>query len=132
MGKTHRIDVGEGWAGLAFKCNGGILSTIGDMLRWGQALLTNRVFTEGEKRKYLTPYVPEGPGADSFYAYGWVRMKSNQGTEVITHNGGNPYIQNDMYVYPSEKVIVYITSNNGQFSAINQSGKILKMIFQVE
>jgi len=51
-------------------------------------------------------------------------MKSNRGTDVITHNGGNPYIQNDMYIFPEEKVIMYITSNNGNFSAIDQRRKI--------
>ena len=73
----------------------------------------------------------EGPEGDSYYAYGWVRTKSSRGTDVITHNGGNPYIQNDMYIYPEEKIIVYITSNNGQFSAIDQSGNILRLLFNI-
>lgn len=120
---------GPGWH---LMCNGGIMTTIDEICKWGQSILGNEVFTEDEKKKYLTPYVPEGPEADSYYAYGWVRMKSSRGTEVITHNGGNPYIQNDMYIYPEDKVIVYITSNNGQFSAINQSSKILKMIFNIK
>jgi CubicO group peptidase (beta-lactamase class C family) len=120
---------GPGWH---LKCNGGILSTIDDMLDWGRAILANKVFSKEEKKTYLTPYVPEGPEGDCYYAYGWVRMKSGRGTDVITHNGGNPYIQNDMFIYPDDGVIMYITSNNGQFSAIDQSGKILRMIFNKE
>lgn len=119
---------GPGWH---LKCNGGILTTIDEILKWGMAILGNDVFSESEKKKYLTPYVPEGPAGDSYYAYGWVRMKSSRGTDIITHNGGNPYIQNDMYIYPEEKVIVYITSNNGQFSAIDQSSKILRLLFNI-
>ncbi len=120
---------GPGWH---LKCNGGILSTIDEMLQWGQAILGNMVFTPEEKKNYLTPYVPEGPEGDSFYAYGWVRMKSSRGTDVITHNGGNPYIQNDMYIYPKEGVVMFITSNNGDYSSIDQSGKILGMIFGID
>lgn len=120
---------GPGWH---LKCNGGIMTTIDEICEWGQAILGNKVFTKDEKKKYLTPYVPEGPEARSYYAYGWVRLKSSRGTDVITHNGGNPYIKNDMYIYPEDKVIVYITSNNGQFSAIDQSSKILKMIFNIK
>jgi len=120
---------GPGWH---LKCNGGILSTINDMYKWGKAILGDNVFTEEEKKKYLTPYVAEGPDAESYYAYGWVRMKSRKGNDVITHNGGNPYIQNDMYIYPDDGIIMYITSNNGNFSAIHQSSKILDMIFNSE
>jgi len=46
------------------------------------------------------------------------------------HNGGNPYFANDCYRYVEDDVFVYITSNNGEMSAIEQSGVILKMIFQ--
>ncbi len=122
---------GKGGPGWHLKCNGGILTTIDDMLKWGMAILGDDVFSKSEKKKYLTPYVPEGPEGDSYYAYGWVRTKSSRGTDVITHNGGNPYIQNDMYIYPEEKIIVYITSNNGQFSAIDQSGNILRLLFNI-
>jgi len=118
---------GPGWN---LKCNGGILSTIDDMCKWGRAILGPHLFTEEEKKNYLTPYVPEGPGAKSYYSYGWVRMKLDSKIDVITHNGGNPYIQNDMYIFPDKKVIMFITSNNGEFSALDQSEKILKMIFK--
>ncbi len=131
-GKPTELMWGENGPGWHLQGNGGILSTIDDMYQWGKAILGQGVFTEAEKKTYLTPYVPEGPGAENYYAYGWVRMKSSRGTEVITHNGGNPYIQNDMYIYPEEWVIVYITSNNGEFSAIDFSGQVLEMLFAAE
>lgn len=123
---------GENGPGWHLQGNGGIMSTLDDMYKWGRAVLGNEVFNESEKEKYLTPYVPEGPEADSYYAYGWVRMQSPRGTDVITHNGGNPYIQNDMYIYPREQVIMFITSNNGEFSCLGFSGKILEMFFGAE
>ena len=131
-GKPTELMWGKDGPGWHLKCNGGILTTIDEILQWGQAILGDKVFTKEEKKNYLTPYVPEGPQGDSYYAYGWVRMKSSRGTDVITHNGGNPYIQNDMYIYPEDNVIMYITSNDGDFSAIDQSSKILRMIFNIE
>ena len=131
-GKPTELMWGEDGPGWHLQGNGGLLSTLDDLYRWGRAILGEHVFTAAEKQTYLTPYVPEGPQAESDYAYGWVRMKSSRGTEVITHNGGNPYIQNDLYLYPQEGVIVYLTSNNGAFSALDFSGRVLQMLFAEE
>lgn len=109
--------------------NGGIISTIHDMYRWHLALEGNMVLSEEEKNRYLTPYILEGPGADTHYGYGWVVAESSRGTTVYMHNGGNPYFANDCYRYVDDDVFVYIASNNGERSAIEQSGIILRMIF---
>jgi len=129
-GKPTELLWGEHGPGWHLQGNGGILSTLDDMHKWGEAILGHGVLTEDEKKSYLTPYVPEGPDAESYYAYGWVRMLSPRGTEMITHNGGNPYIQSDMAIFPEEHVIMYITSNNGEFSCLDFSQKIQEMIFR--
>ena len=119
-------DDGPGWH---LKANGGMISTLEDMNRWGEVIINGEIFTEEELKNYLTPYVEEGPGADSYYSYGWVRVESARGTDVAMHNGGNPYIANDMFVYLDDGVVMYVTSNNGAYPAPDQSGEILKRIF---
>ena len=109
--------------------NGGIISTIHDIYKWHLALRGEKILSKEAKKKYYTPHIKEGPGADTHYGYGWVVARSSRGTKVYMHNGGNPYFANDCYRYVEDDVFVYIASNNGEMSAIEQSGMILKMIF---
>jgi CubicO group peptidase (beta-lactamase class C family) len=109
--------------------NGGIISTIFDMYKWHLALEGETILSKASKKKYYRPHISEGPAADTHYGYGWVIAKSSRGTTVYMHNGGSPYFANDCYRYVDDDVFVYITSNNGEMSAIEQSGMILKMIF---
>jgi CubicO group peptidase (beta-lactamase class C family) len=110
--------------------NGGIISTIHDMYRWHLALEGDNILSNAAKEKYYTPHIAEGPNADTYYGYGWVVAESRRGTKVYMHNGGNAYFTNDCYRYVEDDVFVYITSNNGEMSAIEQSGVILKLIFE--
>ncbi len=59
-------------------------------------------------------------------------MKSPRGTDVITHNGGKPYIQSDLYVFPQEQVVLFITSNNGACSRLDFSEKMVERVFAAE
>lgn len=128
-GRPTDLMWGENGPGWHLKGNGGIISTLDDMNRWGEVIISGEIFTDEEYENYLTPYVEEGPGAGSYYSYGWVRVESSRGSDVATHNGGNPYIQNDMFVYLDDGVVMYVTSNNGAFPAPDQSGEILKRFF---
>lgn len=125
--KKSWADDGPWWH---LRGNGGIISTIHDMYKWHLALEGEEILSKEAKKKYYTQHILEGPGADTHYGYGWVVATSSRGTKVYMHNGGNPYFANDCYRYVEDDVFVYITSNNGEMSAIEQSGTILKMIFQ--
>jgi CubicO group peptidase (beta-lactamase class C family) len=68
------------------RANGGVLSTVGDMYRWHLALQGEKILSADAKKKMFTPYVREGPDADTFYGYGWVVGKTPRGTTLIEHN----------------------------------------------
>ena len=70
--------------------NGGLLSTARDMFRWHLALDGNEVLDRRAKRKLFKPHVLEEPGGDSYYGYGWVILKADDG-RVAWHNGGNDW-----------------------------------------
>lgn len=110
--------------------NGGIISTIQDMYKWHLALEGEKILSNEAKKKYYTPHIIEEPGGDTYYGYGWVVAQSSRDTKVYMHNGGNPYFANDCYRYIEDDVFVYISSNNGAMSAIEQSGIVLRMIFK--
>jgi CubicO group peptidase (beta-lactamase class C family) len=130
FGQPHKqiwADDGPWWH---LRGNGGIISTIDDMYKWHLALEGDAILSADAKKKYYTPHIIEQAGGDTYYGYGWVIAESSRGTKVYMHNGGNPYFANDCFRYVEDNVFVYISSNNGEQSAIEQSGIILQSIFK--
>ncbi|RPJ03271.1 MAG: class A beta-lactamase-related serine hydrolase [Candidatus Aminicenantes bacterium] len=91
------------------RANGGIHSTVYDMLRWARALLAGRVLSAESMKKYWAPHVSEG--GDSFYGYGWVIAKAPDGTKIVTHNGGNGIFFADMAIVPDAGLVVFLMTN---------------------
>jgi len=93
--------------------NGGVLSTVGDLYRWHQALMRNVVLSVGEKKKMFAPHVLEAPGGNTSYGYGWVVQKTSRGTTLVWHNGGSDegftsYIGR----YLDENAVIILLSNS--------------------
>lgn len=82
--------------------NGGLLSTTRDLYRWDIALRGDRVLPTAAIEAFQTPYVQEGPGARSHYAYGWAVFPTPRETQLVTHNGGNGVFFADLWRYPDE------------------------------
>ena len=99
---------GPGWH---LRANGGILSTVGDMHRWYLALKKNSVLSDAAKAKYFAPQVKEYPDGDSFYGYGWVTQKTEAGTDLIWHNGGNGIYNAFMGFEPKTDLMIIVSSN---------------------
>ncbi len=99
-------DDGPYWV---LRANGGVHSTVLDMLRWGQALLDGRPLSAESMEILWSPHFDEG-GGDSFYGYGWVVTEMG-GRRVITHNGGNGILFADMAIVPEENLVMVIQTN---------------------
>ncbi len=93
----------------ALRANGGIHTTLYDMLRWARALLSGRVLTPASIQKLWTPHVSEGGG--SFYGYGWSIIQAEDGTKVVTHNGGNGIYFADLAIVPETGLVVFVMTN---------------------
>lgn len=110
------------------KANGGLLSHAVDLMKWHDALETNRIFSEEVMKRYLTPFIKEGRDASSYYSYGWMITKSLRGTAVYAHEGGNGKFLSDWINYPQEKVSVLVLSNEwipGYWNIASQVARIL-------
>ncbi len=116
---------GPGWY---LKANGGIHSTILDMYRWHLALEANSILSKEAKTKLFTPYVKEGPNADSYYAYGWAVFTTPRKTRLIAHNGGNGVFFADFRRYIDENVAIYAHSN-AEVSAIDVTNVVPTLVF---
>jgi len=91
--------------------NGGILSTTGDLLRWHQALLSDEILNKQAKEKYYKRHVEEGPGAGTFYGYGWALFPTPRNTTLVTHNGGNGIFFCDFLRYVDENLTIILMTN---------------------
>jgi CubicO group peptidase (beta-lactamase class C family) len=109
--------------------NGGILSTLPDLFRWHQALEGETILSAEAKRKMWTPHVAEGPEGQSHYGYGWAIMKTNRGTPLITHNGGNGIFFADFRRYVDEGVVVLVASNTTDAPAEYALTPMLRLLF---
>jgi CubicO group peptidase (beta-lactamase class C family) len=98
----------------ALRANGGISSTLDDMLRWHVALTGDTVLSAAEKEKMFRRQVREGPGADTYYGYGWLIGKAVWGGRLIEHNGGNGTFFADFLRYVDDDLVVILSTNDSE------------------
>lgn len=113
------------------RASGGMLSTVGDLYKWHQALESDRILSKKAKRKIFTPHIPENEKATSFYGYGWTIFTTSRKTKLIAHNGGiNDVFEADFRRYVDEDVVIIILTNstNVEKSAIAVSPQIAEII----
>jgi hypothetical protein len=93
----------------ALRANGGIHTTVYDMLRWCRGLLDGRVLTLESLKKLWSPYTNEGSG--TFYGYGWSIAKAPDGAKIVTHNGGNGIYFADLAIMPDTGFVFFLMTN---------------------
>lgn len=97
--------------------NGGLHTTLSDMLAWHRALQGDAVLSKDERAKYFKPYVAEGPLRQSFYAYGWAIGKTSRGTSIVQHNGGNGIYVAEFLRFPDEDAMLFLASTDAGMKA---------------
>lgn len=97
----------------ALRANGGVLSTLDDMLRWDKALAGDKPLNAAAKEKLYGRHIKENAG-DSYYGYGWSIGTSPWGTRVIEHNGGNGVFFADFLRYPDDELVVILSTNDSE------------------
>ncbi len=85
--------------------DGGLYSTVGDMLKFDQALYSEKLLSEEYKQIMFTPV-----GPSETYAFGWGVWELG-GTKTIGHNGGCPGFNADFRRYPEKGFTLIILSN---------------------
>jgi CubicO group peptidase (beta-lactamase class C family) len=108
--------------------SGGGWSTVGDLLRFAQALTGHRLLSRALTDTVLTGKVAtDRPGLDKdSYAYGFADSRVN-GVRIVGHNGGSPGYEAQVDIYPDRGDTVVILTNRDQVltPAIQRSQAIL-------
>ncbi|MEM7305229.1 MAG: serine hydrolase [Planctomycetota bacterium] len=119
--------MGEDGPYWALRGNGGVHSTIGDMYRWHQALAGDELLSAESKEELYGRHIAEGPGAGSYYGYGWSIEPTPR--YLVTHNGGNGIFAADYLRYLNDDVVLFIASNNADAGAIGTTPTLRRLAF---
>lgn len=99
----------------------GIVSTTGDLLRWDQALYTDRLVSRRTLDEIFTPYW-------NGYGYGW-EIGTRFGRKTIAHSGSDGGFSSYILRFPDDRLTVIILGNGDRMSAakaaINLSAIVL-------
>ena len=98
---------------------GRISSTAADLLKWDQALYTEKLIKQSTLLDAFTP-MKLNDGSFSNYGFGWsLRTDSTLG-KIVSHNGDNPGYKTQIIRYIDKKKTIILLNNNahGNFNSI--------------
>ncbi len=119
------LDDGPNWH---LRANGGLHTTVDDMLRWLNTVRGEGVLDAETTRRWTTGYVTEGSSATE-YAYGWV-VRDTEWGPMIDHNGSNYIFSADFVWLPEPDVFFYVQGNTSMIAAERQRGPLLSAAFE--
>ena len=88
---------------------GGGYSTVGDLLRFANALLSHKLLNAAYTQMMTTGKIAMGPGGAK-YGFGFGDRTIN-GTRCFGHNGGAPGMNGDLEICPGTGYTVVVLSN---------------------
>lgn len=109
---------------------GHMYSTVEDLLKWDQALYTNKILSEDSKEKIFTPFLNN-------YGYGWIITKlplndSSDSIAVFLHGGGIYGFNTIFTRLPEKKYAVVIFNNTGNAPLSEMTENIINILYDKE
>lgn len=123
--KRGWIEDGPNWV---LRANGGLHTTVVDMVKWLKTVQGRGVLDEDAARRWTTGYVREN-NEISDYGYGWRVYDHNRWGKVITHSGSNRIFEADFIWLTELDLFFYIHGNTSMVPAGDLSGFILTAAF---
>ena len=92
---------------------GRIGSTAVDLLKWDQALYTNKLVKQPTLQEAFTP-MKLNDGRFSNYGFGWMLRTDSSFGKIVMHNGDNPGYRTQILRYLGKNKTIIILNNNSQ------------------
>ena len=89
---------------------GGYLTTVGDLVKLGQAYLDNNFLKESISREFLT--AQKVKDKSTFYGLGWEVSRDGKGRNFFGHTGNSVGGYSNFYIYPEEEIVIAILINS--------------------
>ncbi|MGH3078216.1 MAG: serine hydrolase domain-containing protein [Gaiellaceae bacterium] len=94
------------WRGTAA---GGGYSTVGDLARFADALMSHELLSPGSTELLLAGKIDLGYGVK--YAFGFLDSRDESGNGWVGHGGGFPGMNGDLRIYPRSGYVVAVLAN---------------------
>lgn len=88
---------------------GGILSTVDDLLKWDEALYSDKILSQARIKEAQSPYILS-TGKSAGYGYGWF-IGNDHGITVISHGGYVGGYKSEAIRIPSKHLYAVVLSN---------------------
>ncbi|CAL2101369.1 Serine hydrolase [Tenacibaculum sp. 190130A14a] len=122
----YQKDKGLNWH---LKANGGINATQNDMIRWYEALKTNKILSKASTQKLMTPHISYTRGKYQFgYTYGWGHRILENKMLRLSHNGSNGAYSHTIIWFPNEDIYISYATNANSGMVEYLAYDITKMI----
>lgn len=108
---------------------GRISSTAEDLLKWDQALYTNRLIKPATLEEAFTP-MKLNDGKQSQYGFGWALRNDPVNGRIVYHTGGNPGYSTEIIRYLDRKKTFIILCNNAHESFGKIVNEVEKIVLQ--
>ena len=92
-----------------------LVSTLGDMAKWGAEILTPTLLREKDY-DLLWANTPLADGTPSGYGFGWF-VAPKHGHRALEHSGGTAGFTCDMLCLPDDRLVVIVLTNGYQSTA---------------
>ncbi|MEA3392810.1 MAG: serine hydrolase domain-containing protein [Candidatus Marinimicrobia bacterium] len=95
--------------------DGGVYSTVDDMLKWDRVLYGDKILSEFSKKEAFSPAILNN-GDTSWYGFGWGIKTSPTGKKVLEHSGG--WVGFRTYFYreiEENNCIIILTNHSSQY-----------------
>lgn len=90
--------------------DGGIYSSVSDLLKWDAALYTNKILPQSIWKSAFK-HQTLNDGSPINYGYGWHLKQSDDLKQVVYHTGSTTSFRNIIYRIPEERLSIIILSN---------------------
>ncbi|GAB4030804.1 serine hydrolase [Spirosoma gilvum] len=104
---------------------GGMYSSVDDLYRWGQAMLTNQLLKVNSKRLALTPIKPGN------WTYGWGVNQFQKGQQLAFQNGNLPGFATFFVLIPKDETVLIMLANVDNTSDATTLEPLLKDLLYI-
>ncbi|QGY42636.1 serine hydrolase [Maribellus comscasis] len=116
------VDNSYKWAG------GGFLSTTEDLIKFGNAMLNNVLFSE-DVTKELTTSQKTSDGKEAGYGMGFFIRETSHGRKYFGHTGGSIGGTSNLMIFPEKKMVIAATTNDSN-SKVGKLDDLVEFFFK--
>jgi len=119
------VDNSYKWAG------GGFISTSEDLVKFGNAMLQNTLFSEEVKQQLVSPQKLKN-GEKTEYGMGFFSGIDEYGRPYYGHGGGSVGGCSNLIIYPEEKMVVAVITNDTRAKVGKELYKVAEILLSKE